>query len=83
MICPIIDTAHELQNTIGDGNLKRVETACRGCWNVILSINAMTEHLHTENDLGYTVIKVPRQKLDCKRENISVPVFIFQLNNKE
>ena len=83
MICPIIDSADELQNIISNANLKRAETACRGCWNVILSINAMTEQLHTENDCGYTVIKVPTQKLYCKLENIPEPVFIFHLNNKE
>ena len=62
-ISPIIDTADELQNPIGNANLKRVETSCRGCWNMFLSINAMTEYLHTENDCGYTVIKVPNRNL--------------------
>ena len=83
MISPIIDTADELQNTIGNANLKRVETACRGCWNMFLSINAMTEHLHTENDCGYNVIKVPTQEFEWKRKDIQMPVFIFNMNKKQ
>ena len=43
----------------------------------------MTEHMHTENNCGYTVIKVPKQKFDWKNKDIQMPVFIFKLNNKE
>ena len=57
-----IDTTGALQNTIGNANLKQIDTADLGCWNVFLNIDAMTEHLHTENKCGYTVIKIPEQE---------------------
>ena len=63
MISTIIDPNDVLQNTIGNANIKRIDTAAIGCWNVFLNIGAMTEHLHTENTCGYTVIKIPEQKL--------------------
>ena len=66
MISPIIDTTNALQNSIGNANLKRSDTAYWGCWNVFLSVDAMTEHLHTENDCGYTIIKIPLQDFNLK-----------------
>ena len=83
MISTSVDTADELQNTIGNANLKRIDTASRGCWNVFLSINAMTEHLHTENDRGYTTIKVPKQEFKWTSNQMHMPIFIFKINEKQ
>ena len=82
MISPIIDTADAMQNTIGNVNLKRSEIAFQGCWNVFLSVNAMTEHLHTENDCGYTVIKIPLQDCNWKSRENDNPIFLFNINEK-
>ena len=43
----------------------------------------MTEHLHTENDCGYTVIKVPKQEFQWKPNLIQMQVFIFKMNEKQ
>ena len=47
MIIPIIDTANNLQTSITDANIKYDDCTSKGCWNVFLSANEMTEDLHT------------------------------------
>ena len=63
LLSPIIDTAFNLQQKLGDVNLKSVQTASSGLWQSQVCVNASTSVLHTERDCTYTLITVPKQYL--------------------
>ena len=60
LLSPIIDTAFNLQQKLGDVNLKSVQTASSGLWQSQVCVNASTSVLHTERDCTYTLITVPK-----------------------
>ena len=62
-ICPILSTAYELQDVLGDFNMKSVQVSEAGMWQTCICENAETTQLHTENDCTYTVITVPEQEI--------------------
>ena len=61
LISPLLDVAYSMQETKGDINLQKVDTAEHGIWQSELCVNAMTKIFHTEFDVTYTLISVPFQ----------------------
>ena len=50
----------------------------RGCWKTVICINAQTNELHSEPDVTYTTITVPKQsKLQSKYS------FVFKINDND
>ena len=50
----------------------------RGCWKTVICVNAQTKELHSEQDVTYTTIAVPKQKSLQSQYS-----FIFQINDAE
>ena len=48
LVAPIIDVVHDLQNTLGGVNLRQMHSSDDGMWQTSVSVNAMTNKLHTE-----------------------------------
>ena len=48
-------------------------------WESTLSINAVTKHFHTEDDVTYTIIDIPSQ---AKRTKSNQYHFLFQFSKK-
>ena len=76
-IAPVLSVANEIQNDIGNVNIKQLECSSSGLWNCSLCISCQTEELHTENDFTYTVINTPAQVKNETEVNFS-----FQLQDK-
>ena len=79
VVAPVIRVAHELQSTVGDINITKPLGANVGIWQSSLSVNAVTKGLHTEDDVTYSTISVPLQKIKSAERKYH---FIFQLNRK-
>ena len=50
-----------MQKEYGDVNMKEVELNNIGIFNTVVSVNAYTEELHTEDDCTRTILHVPKQ----------------------
>ena len=79
-IGPTLTLAYNLQDVLGDFNMKSVQVSEHGMWQTCICENAQTEQLHTENDCTYTVISVPVQD---EKESIQPEyTFLFKLKEK-
>ena len=79
VISLVLKVAFNMQVKHGDIKIEQTSASEEGIWQSTLSVNAITEELHTEDDVTYTVIDVPIQtksKIGTKYH------FLFQLNNK-
>ena len=83
LIAPIITTGYELQESKGGVNLQKMPASSSGLWQTSISVNAQTKVLHTENDATYTVINVPNQEDDVKKNKARQYTFLFKLRNKK
>ena len=72
-IAPSLNIAFQLQQNIGDCNLKATRVKKAGLWQSSICVNCQTSMFHTENDCTYTVISTPNQNTDV------TPVFLFEL----
>ena len=72
-ISPTLNIAYNLQDTVGDCNLKKTAVSEIGLWQSSICINCQTSSLHTENDCTYTVITTPNQGQK------TVPIFLFEV----
>ena len=77
-IAPVVDVANNIQGVQGDINLLQVPGSKNGCWHTTICINAQTKVFHTEEDCGYTVISVPKQKTN----DVGKYHFLFMLKPK-
>lgn len=71
-IAPSLNICYQVQEEIGDCNMKTTAVSRSGLWQSSVCINCQTSTLHTENDCTYTVITTPNQHTD------NVPVFLFE-----
>ena len=71
-IAPTLNIAYQLQEEIGDCNMKTTAVSRSGLWQSSICVNCQTSTCHTENDCTYTVITTPNQHTD------EVPVFLFE-----
>ena len=62
IIAPVIGVAFKMQAQKGNIKIDKTSASDLGIWQSTLSVNAVTEELHTEDDVTYTVIDVPLQK---------------------
>ena len=76
-----IDVAFNIQEQIGTCNITETQTSGAGLWQSSVSVNAQTTKLHTENDMSYTLITVPRQKMSC--DILPEYNFLFELMDRE
>ena len=83
LIAPVISSANKLQKSIGNVNLKEISTSTNGCWEYNVLVNAATDIAHTERDCTYTLITVPVQHSQKKRNTKHNSRFYFFLNNKQ
>ena len=77
LISLVVNVAFNMQGIHGDINLKSVKTTSSSLWQSKVCINASTKNWHTENNISYTLVSVPKQ--DCTKDDI----FFFQLNEKQ
>ena len=77
-ISPIVKVCYNLQQNIGDINLKERVGDKYQHWVTNICVNAETTDLLTENGCTYTLISVPEQKDKC----IGDVDFLFQLGKK-
>ena len=80
LISPIIDVAYLEQEKRGSINLKKTESAELGLWETTVAVNGHTLNFHVEEDASYTVVSVPNQCNDKKRNREYR--FIFQLKQQ-
>ena len=81
LICPILNSAHQFQKEVGDINFREVQSSNLGLWQSSICVNAMTRIFHTEKDVTYTIISVPKQNLVCSDMKRKSTFFLFRLNN--
>ena len=72
-IAPIIRVTHDLQEDIGEINLKQIKTSEYGLWQTSICNTCQTANLHTEKDCTYTLISVPEQNTSTT----TVPKMVF------
>ena len=60
MLCPIINTAYDIQCNEGINLLNNELTSDVGCWNAFLFVEGRTENFHSEDDCACTFITVPQ-----------------------
>ena len=63
-ISPTLSVAHNLQQEIGDCNIRKMKHSDTGIWQASICVSCHTSNLHTENDCTYTVITTPKQEVD-------------------
>ena len=76
-IAPIIRVTHNLQEDIGDLNLKQVKTSEYGLWQTSICDTCQTTNLHTKKDCTYTIMSVPEQ--DTSTTTIPECYFVIEL----
>ena len=79
MISPVIGVAFEMQSSHGNVKIEETSVLEVGVWESTLSINTVTKHFHTEDDVTYTIIDVPSQ---AKRTKSNQYHFLFQFSKK-
>ena len=62
VIAPVIQVAHDVQSNSTNINITERYGSNVGIWQSSVSVNAVTKDLHTEDDVTYTTITVPRKK---------------------
>ena len=62
MISPVIGVAFNMQARKDNIKIEETSASKAGLWQCTLSVNGVTEELHTEDDVTYTVIDVPLQE---------------------
>ena len=62
VIAPVIQVAHDIQSNSTNINITERYGSNVGIWQSSVSVNAVIKDLHTEDDVTYTTITVPRQK---------------------
>ena len=77
LVSPIIDTAYDIQDDVGDINLKKGLASHNGLWQTCICDTCHTMELRTECDCTYTIITVPLQGDD--KINIQEYYFILEL----
>ena len=83
LISPLIDAAFHLQQSHTDVNLRETETSPYGIWQCEVCCNAMTKLFHTEKDVTYTVISVPRQYSKSRLNRRQPTYFLLKLNDNK
>ena len=68
-----------MQKQFGDVNFKEVELSEIGIWKTVVTVNAYTKELHTEDDCTSTIIHVPNQEMSM---DINTFHFQFALGEK-
>ena len=79
VIAPVINASFYLQQAECSVNLQSIPPASDGLWQSNLSVNALTEEFHTEDDSTYTGIKIPNQEHEQK---LSKYHFVLNFSNK-
>ena len=60
LISPVVDVAYNIQSKHENINLQIVQKTRPGLWQSKVCVNASTDKWHTENDVSYTLISVPK-----------------------
>ena len=81
LLFPVLDIGHDLQKCWGDVNLKKVSKGSDSMWNMIVCINASTADVHTEKDVSYTLIGVPKQDYSSSKKHGNTYQLLFRLND--
>ena len=76
IISPVIGVAFNMQARKGNIKIEETSASKEGLWQCTLSVNGITEELHTEDDVTYTVIDVPLQE---KARLVQSIIFSFNL----
>ena len=79
VIAPVIGVAHQLQLNTNDINITERYGSNVGIWQSSVGINAVTKEMHTEDDVTYTTISVPRQEFVSTDRHYH---FMFQFGQK-
>ena len=83
LLSPIIRKAFDMQSRISSIDLKDVKSVASGVWQSEVCVNSKTAILHTEEDVTYTLITVPKQcRIGNLKESQNRTYFIFQINPK-
>ena len=80
IIAPILQVAYDMQREYGNINFNKVLTSDDGLWHSEVCMNAITCIFHTEKDPTYTLISVPLQEQDPKKDENDNTYFLFQIN---
>lgn len=80
LLFPVLDIGHDLQKSWGDVNLKKVSKGPDSMWNMSVCVNASTADFHTEKDVSYTLIAVPKQDHSMAKKMGNTYQFLFKLN---
>ena len=78
-IAPIFNLAEQLQEQIGNINIKKDEYSKFGIWKTVFCLNDQTQSMHTKNDCSYNVITVPKQDEPSLQSQTN---FHLKLNNE-
>ena len=79
VIAPVIGIAHDLQSSTTNINRTERYGSDVGIWQSSVGINAVTKEMHTEDDVTYTTISVPRQENYSKDRHYH---FMYQFGQK-
>ena len=63
--------------------MKNVPVIKLGLWQVSISVNTQTKQLHTENDVTYTIMNVPKHTIVARNKMDREYIFLFELQNKK
>ena len=66
LISPALQIAYHMQNSVGNINFNAVITSEVGIWQSEVCVNASTQIFHTERDVTYTFIMVPKKIVKFK-----------------
>ena len=80
VIAPILQVSYDMQMEYGNINLKKVLTSDDGLWYSEVCMNAITRIFHTEKNPTYTLINVPEQQQDPKKDARNDTYFLFEIN---
>ena len=81
LISPVIDVAYKMQSEHADVNLKATKGIDNGIWMATIAINAQTTKFHSENDVTYTLVTVPKQCIKMNKGNRLQRIFLIYLND--
>lgn len=81
LLFPVLDIGYDLQKNWGDVNLKKISKEPDSMWNMSVCVNASTADFHTEKDVSYTLIGVPKQDHSSTQNIGNTYQFLFKLNS--
>ena len=81
LLFPVLDIGHDLQKIWGDVNLKKVSKGADSMWNMSVCVDVSTADFHTEKDVSYTLIGVPKQQYSNSKRHGNTYQFLFRLND--